>query len=68
MCRYFDAVGERDAAVLYYQMLKQAAPRAPITKQAKRLLYPPFWRRWLQQWVDNRRDENVDQTERRDLT
>ncbi len=60
MCRYFDAAHERDAAVLYYQMLKQIAPRDPMTKQAKRLLYPSFWRRWLHQWAENRLGDKVD--------
>ena len=27
MCRYFCAIGERETAVLYYQMLKQVAPQ-----------------------------------------
>jgi hypothetical protein len=43
MCRYFCAIGERDTAALYYQMLKQVTPRHPMTKHAKRALYPPFW-------------------------
>jgi tetratricopeptide (TPR) repeat protein len=47
MCRYYNAIGERDAAIIYYQILKQLAPRHPLTKHAKRLLYPPFWIRWL---------------------
>ena len=37
MCRYFCAIGERDTATLYYQMLKQVAPRHPMTKHAKDL-------------------------------
>jgi tetratricopeptide (TPR) repeat protein len=52
MCRYFCAIGERDTAALYYQMLKQVAPRHPMTKHAKRALYPPFWVRWLRTWAD----------------
>ncbi len=47
MCRYCCAIGERKTAALYYQMLKQVAPRHPMTKHAKRVLYPPFWIRWL---------------------
>jgi hypothetical protein len=45
-------IGERDAAVIYYQILKQLAPRHPLTKHAKRLLYPPFWIRILRGWAD----------------
>ena len=52
MCRYFCAIGERETAALYYQMLKQVTPRHPMTKQAKRALYPPFWVRWLRTWAD----------------
>ena len=40
MCRYFCAIGEWETAALYYQMLKQVAPRHPMTKHAKRSLYP----------------------------
>jgi tetratricopeptide (TPR) repeat protein len=52
MCRYFCAIGKRDTATLYYQMLKQVAPRHPMTKHAKRALYPPFWVRWLRPWAE----------------
>ncbi len=68
MCRYFCAIGERETAALYYQMLKHVAPRHPMTKQAKRALYPPFWVRWLRTWAEKRLPENVDRTERRDHT
>lgn len=54
MCRYYVAIGERDAAVIYYQILKQLASRHPITKHAKRLLYPSFWIRWLRKWATKR--------------
>jgi hypothetical protein len=37
MCRYFCAINERETAALYYQMLKQVAPRHPMTKHAKDL-------------------------------
>lgn len=47
MCRYFCAIGAQETAALYYQMLKQIAPRHPMTRQARRALYPPFWIRWL---------------------
>ena len=47
ICRYFCAINERETAALYYLMLKQVAPRHPMTKHAKRALYPPFWVRWL---------------------
>ena len=51
MCRYFCAIGEQNTAILYYQMLKQVAPRHPLTKHAKRTLYPPFRTRWLRTWA-----------------
>jgi tetratricopeptide (TPR) repeat protein len=57
MCRYFCAINERETAALYYQMLKQVAPRHPMTKHAKRSLYPPFWVRWLRTWAAQRRRE-----------
>jgi len=57
MCRYFCAIGEQETAVLYYQMLKHVAPRHPMTKQAKRALYPPFWVRWLRTWAEKRLTE-----------
>jgi tetratricopeptide (TPR) repeat protein len=60
MCRYYEAIGEREAAVIYYQILQQLAPRHPLTKQAKRLLYPPFWIRWLRQWAEKRLAEPTD--------
>ena len=40
MCRYFCAIGERETAALYYQMLKHVAPRHPMTKHAKRVTLP----------------------------
>ena len=52
MCRYCCAIGEQDTALLSYQMLKQVAPKHPMTKHAKRALYPPFWVRWLRTWAD----------------
>jgi len=66
MCRYFCAINERETATLYYRMLKQVAPRHPMTKQAKRLLYPPFWTRWLRTWADNRLREHADTPQRSD--
>jgi len=57
MCRYFCAIGGQETAVLYYQMLKHVAPRHPMTKQAKRALYPPFWVRWLRTWAEKRLTE-----------
>jgi hypothetical protein len=32
-------------------VLKQVAPEHPITKQAKRTLYPPFWIGLLRKWA-----------------
>jgi tetratricopeptide (TPR) repeat protein len=68
MCRYFCAIGERETAALYYQMLKQIAPRHPMTKHAKRALSPPFWIRWLRQWAEKRLTEQADTTPRSDTT
>jgi hypothetical protein len=63
MCRYYEAIGERDAAVIYYQILKRLAPRHPLTKHAKRLLYPPFWIRWSRKWAGKRLAEPADRTQ-----
>jgi tetratricopeptide (TPR) repeat protein len=60
MCRYFCAIGERETAALYYQMLKHVAPRHPMTRHAKRTLYPPFWIRWLRTWAAQRLPEHAD--------
>jgi hypothetical protein len=68
MCRYFCAIGERETAALYYRMLKQVAPRHPMTKHAKRALYPPCWVRWLRTWATKRLPERADCTESRDHT
>src|SRR5215475_13050008 len=68
MCRYCCAIGERDIAALYYQMLKHVAPRHPMTKHAKRLFYPPFWVRWLRNWAEKRLPEPADTTQRSDTT
>ena len=68
MCRYFCAIGERETAALYYQMLKQVAPRHPMTKQAQRSLYPPFWVRWLRTWAEKRLLEHADTPPRSDTT
>ena len=68
MCRYFCAINERETAALYYRMLKQVAPRHPMTKQAKRLLYPPFWTRWLRTWAEKRLTEQADTPPRNDTT
>jgi tetratricopeptide (TPR) repeat protein len=66
MCRYFCAIGERETAALYYQMLKHVAPRHPMTKQAKRTLSPPFWVRWLRTWAEKRLPEPADTPPRSD--
>jgi tetratricopeptide (TPR) repeat protein len=68
MCRYFCAINEWETAALYYQMLTQVAPRHPMTKQAKRSLYPPFWVRWLRTWAAKRLPEPADATQRSDTT
>jgi tetratricopeptide (TPR) repeat protein len=66
MCRYCCAIGERDTAALYYQMLKQVTPRHPMTKHAKRALYPPFWVRWLRTWADKNLPEQANTRQRSD--
>jgi tetratricopeptide (TPR) repeat protein len=66
MCRYFCAINERETAALYYQMLKQVAPRHPMTKHAKRSLYPPFWVRWLRTWAAKRLTEKANTIQRSD--
>jgi tetratricopeptide (TPR) repeat protein len=66
MCRYFCAIGEQNTAILYYQMLKQVAPRHPMTKHAKRALYPPFWVRWLRTWADKNLPEQANTRQRSD--
>ena len=68
MCRYFCAIGEQNTATLYYQMLKQVTPRHPMTKHAKRALYPPFWVRWLRTWVDKNLPEQANTRQRSDTT
>jgi tetratricopeptide (TPR) repeat protein len=68
MCRYFCAIGEREIAVLYYRMLKQVAPRHPMTKHAKRALSPPFWVRWLGTWAAKRLPEPANTRQRSDTT
>lgn len=67
MCRYFCAIGEQDTAALYYQMLKQVTPKHPMTKHAKRALYPPFWVRWRRTWAAKRLPEPADMTQRSDI-
>jgi tetratricopeptide (TPR) repeat protein len=68
MCRYFCAIGEREIAVLYYQMLKHVAPRHPMTKHAKRALSPPFWVRWLRTWANKNLPEQANTRQRSDTT
>jgi tetratricopeptide (TPR) repeat protein len=60
MCQYFCAIGARETAALYYQMLKHVAPRHPITTHAKRTLSPPFWVRWLRTWAAKRLPEHAE--------
>ena len=66
MCRYCCAIGERETAALYYQMLKHVAPRHPMTKHAKRSLYPPFWVRWLRTGADKSLPEHANTIQRSD--
>jgi tetratricopeptide (TPR) repeat protein len=44
---YYLGIGERDAAIKYYDILKQIAPDFPITRQLRRMLYPGLLRRLL---------------------
>jgi tetratricopeptide (TPR) repeat protein len=64
MCRYFCAIGERETATLYYQMLKHVAPGHPMTTHAKRVLSPPFWVRWLRTWAEKRLPEQANTTQK----
>jgi tetratricopeptide (TPR) repeat protein len=67
MCQYFCAIGELNTATLYYQMLTQVAPRHPMTKHAKRVLYPPFWVRWLRTWAAKRLPEPANTRQRSEI-
>jgi hypothetical protein len=40
MCKYYNAVGERETAELLFENLKQIAPEHETTKETKRVLYP----------------------------
>ena len=68
MCNYHCAIGQKDTALLYYQRLQEVAPSHPLTKQAKRNLYPSWWIRWLHRLADKRLPHSADRTERRNLT
>jgi hypothetical protein len=68
MCNYHCAIGQTNTALLYYQMLKQVAPSHPLTKQAKRSLYPPFWLRWLLKLAGKKRPQSAGRTPWRNFT
>ena len=40
MCKYYDAIGERETAELLFNKLKEIAPDHPSTNQVKKGLYP----------------------------
>jgi len=42
ICKYYIAVGDREAAELLFKNLKQIAPKHPATKDVKKVLYPSF--------------------------
>ena len=44
---YFFGIGECEAAIKYYDILKQIAPDFPMTRQLRRMLYPGLLRRLL---------------------
>jgi tetratricopeptide (TPR) repeat protein len=44
---YFFKKGDKEQAKYYYDLLKQIAPKYPLTKQLKRLLHPPIWIRLI---------------------
>jgi len=67
MCNYHCAIGQTNTALLFYQMLRQAAPGHPLTRQAKRNLYPPFWVRWFRSLAGKRLPHSADQAESRNL-
>ena len=68
MCNSHCAIGQTHTALQYYHMLQQVAPSHPLTRQAKRNLYPPFWLRWLHRLAGKRLPHRADRTERRNLT
>ena len=42
ICKYYIAIGDREAAELLFKNLKQIAPKHPATKNIKKVLYPSF--------------------------
>lgn len=59
---YFFGIGERDAAIKYYDMLmlKQIAPDFPMTRQLRRMLYPGLLRRLLNHLIGRSRPKRVE--------
>ncbi len=51
MCKYYNAMGERETAELLFENLKQIAPEHAATKQIKRVLYPSFFGRIFRRLV-----------------
>ncbi|PON13390.1 hypothetical protein C2W62_34610 [Candidatus Entotheonella serta] len=68
MFNYHFAIGQTNTALHYYHMLRQVAPSHPLTKQAKRSLYPPFWLRWLLKLAGKKRLQSIGRTEWRNFT
>jgi hypothetical protein len=68
MCNYHCVIGQKNTALLYYNMLQQAASSHPLTRQAKRRLYPPFWLRWLDRLAGTQRPQSAGRTERSHFT
>ncbi|MBN1485178.1 MAG: hypothetical protein JXA37_10680 [Chloroflexia bacterium] len=52
---YFLGIGERDVAEKYYELLKQIAPKYPMTRQLRRQLFPNFLQRLLLRWSGQQR-------------
>jgi hypothetical protein len=62
MIAYYVHIGERNAAKLYYNMLRQLAPKHPATKRAKRILYPSLRIRiirWLEKQIQRYEEKEL---------
>ena len=57
---------EYSLSAKWIELLKQVTPSHPMTKQAKRALYPPFWVRWLRTWADKNLPEQANTRQRSD--
>jgi tetratricopeptide (TPR) repeat protein len=51
VCKYYNAIGEREKAVTLYKSLSTIAPEDLTTKELKRHLYPSLFRRLLTKFL-----------------